>query len=370
MTNPALSQNVLSQQASLPARPACVEFLDSESCRRALGGYLREHIDGFDDPSFEIVRCSGGQSNLTYRIRTRAHSYVMRTKPARKAELLPSAHAIEREFRVQRALRASSVPVARMHCLCEDEALIGRAFYVMDDVDGRIFWDQTLPGMCATERARIYDELNRVIADLHSLDPSACGLADYGKRGNYFTRQIARWTNQYTISRMQTIDAMDRLIDWLPAAVPAGSDAETCLVHGDYRIDNVIFAADAPRVLAVIDWELSTLGHPLADFAYHMMSWHLVPGVLRGLGGVDVRALGIPDEAAYIARYEQRTGRQAMRHWDFYLAYNLFRLAAILQGIAKRKESGIACSPQAADYGSQVAPLAELGWHFAQRYRA
>jgi aminoglycoside phosphotransferase (APT) family kinase protein len=332
----------------------------------ALEAHLRTHIAGFAGP-ITLTRFSGGQSNFTYRVDTPERSYVMRAKPGRRAELLPSAHAIEREYRVQHALRGSAVPVAGMHCLCEDEDVVGRAFYVMDHIDGRIFWDQSLPGLAHAERAAIYDELNRVIAELHAIDVEKAGLADYGKGGNYFRRQIERWTKQYLASRTQTIDAMDRMIGWLPGAVPENDYGEVRLVHGDYRIDNVIFAHDEARILAVIDWELSTLGDPLADFAYHVMSWHLGGSGVRGLAGADLAALGIPDERGYVARYEQRTGRAVQQHWNFYLAYNLFRLAAIVQGIAKRNEDGIASSPHALEMGRQAVPLAQLAWQFAQR---
>jgi aminoglycoside phosphotransferase (APT) family kinase protein len=338
----------------------------------ALEKYLREHIAGFAGP-IEATRFKGGQSNPTYLLTTPQRRYVMRCKPAPVAQLLPSAHAVEREFRLQRALAGSAVPVAGMHCLCEDEAVIGRAFYVMDFVEGRIFWEQSLPDTAPDERAALYDELNRVIAALHEVDFAALGLADYGKAGNYFSRQIDRWSRQYRASETIGIDAMDRLIDWLPRHIPQEEDShvqsrQVSLVHGDYRLDNVIFHPTEPRILAVIDWELSTLGHPLADFAYHLMSWHIAPsGAMRGLGGLDLDALGIPNESAYVARYEQRVGRSAAGDWNFYLAYNLFRIAAILQGIAKRVEEGTASSAQAAEYGRQARPLADLGWSFARK---
>ena len=336
----------------------------------ALEAYLREHIPGFDGP-VKATRFKGGQSNPTYLLETPGRQYVMRTKPGPVAQLLPSAHAVEREFRVQSALAGSAVPVAAMHCLCEDEAVIGRAFYVMDHVEGRIFWEQSLPGLEPAERAAIYDELNRVIAALHAVDFVALGLADYGKAGNYFSRQIDRWTRQYRASETIAIDAMEHLIHWLPLNIPGEDDPQVSLVHGDYRIDNVIFHPTEPRILAVIDWELSTLGHPLADFAYHLMSWHIAPdGAMRGLQGLDLTILGIPDEAAYIAAYERRGGRTVSGDSDFYLAYNLFRVAAILQGIAKRVQDGTASSAQAAEYGRQARPLAELGWRFAQRQQA
>ena len=331
----------------------------------ALQAYLRDRVEGMDG-ELRIDRFKGGQSNPTFLLTTPTHRYVLRSKPGPSAELLQSAHAIEREFRVQSALAGSDVPVARMHCLCEEESVIGRVFYLMDHVEGRIFWDQTLPEVGREERSALYDELNRVIAALHMVDMDAAGLSDYGKRGNYFARQIQRWTRQYESTRTVPIASMDRLIEWLPRHVPEDDD-RVALVHGDYRIDNVIFHPTKPRILAVIDWELSTLGHPLADFAYHMMSWHIPPGTLRGLAGVDLAALGIPSEQHYIAAYERRTAARISGDWNFYLAYNLFRLAGILQGIAKRAEDGIASNTQAVEYGRQAAPLAELGWAFAQR---
>ena len=336
----------------------------------ALESHLREHIAGFAGP-IHVTRFKGGQSNPTYLLGTPQRQYVMRCKPAPVAQLLPSAHAVEREFRLQSALAGSTVPVAGMHCLCEDESVIGRAFYVMDFVEGRIFWEQSLPGMEAAERGALYDELNRVIAALHGVDFAALGLADYGKAGNYFSRQVDRWSRQYHASETATIEAMDRLIEWLPRHIPQEETPQVSLVHGDYRLDNVIFHPVEPRILAVIDWELSTLGHPLADFAYHLMSWHIAPGgMMRGLGGLDLQALGIPEESAYIAAYERRIGRSVAGDWNYYLAYNLFRIAAILQGIAKRVQEGTASSPQAAEYGRQVQPLAELGCHFAQQARS
>jgi len=342
-----------------------VDAIDLE----ALGSYLESHIEGFLGP-VTATRFKGGQSNPTYLLSTPQRQYVMRSKPAPVAQLLPSAHAVEREFRLQSALAGSPVPVARMHCLCEDESVIGRAFYVMDFVEGRIFWEQSLPDVKPGERAALYDELNRVIAELHNVDFQARGLADYGKAGNYFARQIDRWSRQYRASETGGIEAMDQLIAWLPQHVPQEENPQVSLVHGDYRLDNVIFHPSEPRILAVIDWELSTLGHPLADFAYHLMSWHIAPGgAMRGLGGLDLDALGIPQESDYIKAYERRVGRPVSGDWNFYLAYNLFRIAAILQGIAKRVEEGTASSPQAAEYGRQARPLAELGWQFALKVK-
>lgn len=337
----------------------------------ALERYLAAHIAGFRGP-LTVSQFKGGQSNPTYRLDTPAGPYVMRTKPGPAAKLLPSAHAIEREFRVMRALAGHGVPVARMHLLCEDESVIGRAFYVMDFVDGRVLWDQSLPGMAPAERGAIYDEMNRVIAALHRVDVAAAGLADYGKPGNYFDRQIGRWSKQYLASATEDIEAMNRLLDWLPGHVPASARDETqvAVVHGDYRMDNLIFHPAEPRVLAVLDWELSTLGHPLADFSYHCMAWHIPPGTFRGIGGLDLPALGIPGEAEYVRRYCERTGRPdpaaVMADWNFYLAYNLFRMAAITQGIAKRVLDGTAASAQARATGAATRPLAEMGWQFAQ----
>lgn len=334
--------------------------------------YLTQHLAGFQGP-LTVEQFKGGQSNPTYKLNTPSRSYVMRAKPGPVAKLLPSAHAIEREFRVMQALHGTPVPVAQMHLLCEDESVIGRAFYVMEFVEGRVLWDQSLPGMTPAERDAIYDEMNRVIAALHSVDFRARGLADYGKPGNYFERQIARWTKQYQASITEPIEAMDRLIEWLPAHIPASArdESQVSIVHGDYRLDNLIFHRSEPRVLAVLDWELSTLGHPLADFSYHCMSWHIPPGAFRGIGGLDLAALGIPDEREYVRRYCQRTGRgdpaAVMADWNFYLAYNMFRIAGILQGIAKRVVDGTASSEQARQAAAGARPMAELAWKYAQQ---
>jgi len=338
----------------------------------ALEAYLRQHLPGFEGP-LSVEQFKGGQSNPTYKLTTPARSYVMRAKPGPVARLLPSAHAIEREFTVMKALHGTAVPVARMHVLCDDESVIGRAFYIMEYVEGRVLWEQSLPSLTPAERGAIYDEMNRVIAALHSVDFRERGLADYGKPGNYFERQIARWTKQYQASITQPIEAMDRLIEWLPAHIPdsARDESQVSIVHGDYRLDNLIFHPSEPRVLAVLDWELSTIGHPLADFSYHCMSWHIPPGSFRGIGGLDLASLGIPDEREYVRRYCERTGRAdpdaVMADWNFYLAYNLFRIAGILQGIAKRVEDGTASSAQARQAGAGARPLAEMGWRFATR---
>ena len=337
-----------------------------------LAAWLSKNLDGFRGP-LTIERFSGGQSNPTYQLITPRQSYVMRTKPGPVAKLLPSAHAIEREFKVMHALHGTSVPVAEMHVLCEDESIIGRAFFIMAFVQGRVLWDQRLPGMSTVERANIYDEMNRVIAALHTVPYVERGLESYGKPGNYFERQIGRWTKQYLASVTQPIPEMDQLMAWLPAHMPASAQdaSKVSIVHGDFRLDNMMFHPTEPRVLALLDWELSTLGHPLADFSYLCMSWHIPPGTFRGIGGVDLAALGIPSESENIYRYCDRTGLATPADlkvdWNFYLAYNLFRMAAILQGIAKRLEAGTASSENAKASAAGARPLAELAWKFAQQ---
>jgi aminoglycoside phosphotransferase (APT) family kinase protein len=327
-----------------------------------LEGYLREHVAGFSTATapLAVEQFKGGQSNPTYLLSAGGRRYVLRRKPPGK--LLASAHAVDREYRVITALAGSGVPVPRTDCLCRDAAVIGTEFYVMEYVEGRILWDPTLPGMTHDERAAIFDEMNRVLAALHDVDYTAVGLGDYGKPGNYFARQIDRWTRQIRASHAQPTPAMERLIEWLPEHVPPGD--ETTIVHGDYRLDNLVFHATEPRVLAVLDWELSTLGHPLADLAYHCMAWHIPLGMLSGLRGADLAALGIPDEADYVARYCRRRRLDPIDpdDWDFYMAYNLFRAAAILQGILGRAKDGTAASAQALTMGQMAAPFAELAW--------
>ena len=336
----------------------------------ALETWLTAHLQSFSGP-LSVEMFKGGQSNPTYKLITPTRQYVMRAKPGPVANLLPSAHAIEREFAVMKGLHATHVPVAEMHVLCDDESVIGRAFYVMEFVQGRVLWDPSLPGMSTTERALIYDEMNRVLAALHKVNYADCGLAGYGKPGNYIERQIGRWSKQYLASVTQPIPEMDQLMAWLPAHIPvsAKDDSLVSIVHGDYRLDNLMFHPTEARVLAVLDWELSTLGHPLADFSYHCMSWHISPETFRGIGGLDLPALGIPSEAEYIRRYCERTGFTTpeilAKDWNFYLAYNMFRIAAILQGIAKRVEEGTASSDQAKTSGAGARPMAELAWRFA-----
>ncbi|MCU0868039.1 MAG: phosphotransferase [Burkholderiales bacterium] len=323
----------------------------------ALEAWLAGRIDGFRGP-IALHQFNGGQSNPTFLLDAGGRQYVLRRKPPGK--LLPSAHAVDREFRVISALHGTDVPVARPYALCEDPEIIGSAFYVMAYVPGRVLWDPSLPGLDAVQRAAVFDELNRVIAAMHALDPVAIGLADYGRSGQYIERQLARWTTQYRASETERIEAMEHLIEWLPQHVPAGD--ETRLVHGDYRLDNVMFDATAPRIVAVLDWELSTLGHPLADFAYHCMTWRLTPEEFRGMAGFDFATLGIPTEAQYVARYCARTGRAGIAHWDWYLAFNMFRLAAILQGIMGRVVAGTASSEHAREQGRRARPMAEAGW--------
>ncbi len=338
----------------------------------ALGRWLGRHIEGYVGP-MSVEKFKGGQSNPTYKLITPHKTYVMRSKPGPVVKLLPSAHAIEREYKVMSSLAATVVPVPNMYAICDDESVIGRAFYIMEFIAGRVLWDQSLPGMSKPERGAIYDEMNRVIAALHKVDFKAQGLENYGKPGNYLERQIHRWSKQYVASITQPIPEMDKLIDWLPAHMPQSTHTHlTSVVHGDFRLDNLVFHPTEPRILAVLDWELSTLGHPLADFSYHCMSWHIKPdGFTRGIGGLDLEGSGIPSEAKYIRRYCERTGfatpEQLAPDWDFYMAYNMFRIAAILQGIAKRVETGTASNEHARSAGVRARVMAELAWSFVQR---
>ncbi|HWQ37586.1 MAG TPA: phosphotransferase [Burkholderiales bacterium] len=328
----------------------------------SLERYLSARIEGFSGP-LQVEQFKGGQSNPTFLLKAGGRRYVLRRKPPGK--LLPSAHAVEREYRVITALHGTEVPVARTYCLCEDPSVIGTTFYVMDYVEGRVLWDQTLPGMSKAQRRAMFDELNRVIAALHCVDYVTLGLADYGKPGNYIERQIHRWIKQYRASETERIEAMENLIEWLPRNIPP--EDETTIVHGDYRMDNVIFHPIEPRILAVLDWELSTLGHPLADFAYHCMYWRLTSAEFRGIGGVDLKALGIPSEEEYVRMYCERTGRSSIAHWDFFMAYNMFRLAAILQGIMGRVKDGTAASAYAYEQGKRARPMAEAGWRQVEK---
>jgi aminoglycoside phosphotransferase (APT) family kinase protein len=328
--------------------------------------YLAAQIDGFAGP-LSVEQFKGGQSNPTYLLTTPGAKYVLRRKPPGK--LLPSAHAVDREFRVIKALGGTDVPVPRALHLCEDESIAGTIFFVMSFEEGRVLWEPLLPEMTPAQRGEIYSEMNRVIAALHSVDVDAVGLTDFGKPGNYFQRQIGRWSKQYRASEGEAIAEMDRLMDWLPENLPPeGQTDEVSVVHGDYRIDNMIFHPTEPRVLGVLDWELSTLGHPLADFSYHLMLWRMPKaGGFVGMAGTNFKSLGVPDEAEYAAMYCERTGRapipqQAM---NYFMAYNAFRIAAILQGIAGRVRDGTATSEHAKVQAAAVTPLAKFAMGFA-----
>jgi aminoglycoside phosphotransferase (APT) family kinase protein len=319
-------------------------------------------IAGFRGP-LTVQQFVHGQSNPTYLIENDSNRYVLRRKPP--GALLPSAHAVDREFRVMRALLPTDVPVPRTLCYCDDDAVIGTAFYVMEHVEGRIFQDSFLESMEPPERGAIYDELNRVIAALHRVDPANIGLGDFGKPGGYVARQVARWSKQYRASETHRIEAMERLIEWLPQHVPPEQPSR--ITHGDYRLDNVIFHPHEPRILAVIDWELATLGDPMADFVYHCMPWRLPAGLDGSLMGCDLAASGIPTETEYVRRYCERTDRALFDHFDFYMAFGMFRLAAILQGVAARALQGNASSARAEEAGKRARPVAEAAWAQAQR---
>ena len=338
--------------------------LSSEQVERLTDNLRAEGLIGREPLSLSPL--TGGQSNPTFLMTSGSNRYVLRKKPP--GPLLPSAHAVDREYRVMKALQKTAVPVPQMFLYSDDASIVGTPFYVMEFLQGRVFMDQSLPGMISSERGQIYAEMNRVIADLHLVKPEAVGLETFGKAGNYFSRQIGRWSKQYQESHADDIPAVRNLIDWLPQHIPEGD--LTSVVHGDYRLDNLVFHPTDPRVLGVLDWELSTLGHPLADFSYHCMSWHIPATLWRGIGGLDLAALGIPSESDYIKMYANKTGLSAQEHWDFYMAYNLFRMAAILDGIARRALDGNAASADAVETGKKARPLAEIGWRYAQRYRA
>jgi aminoglycoside phosphotransferase (APT) family kinase protein len=330
-----------------------------------LSAYMTSHVEGFHGP-VRVRQFRGGQSNPTYLLEAASGRHVLRRKPPGK--LLKSAHAVDREFRVISALYGADFPVPRPCVLCEDDAVIGTPFYIMEYVEGRIFWELDLPGLQPAERAAIYDSVNATIARLHSFDYAALGLGDFGRPGNYFERQISRWSGQYRASETRTVAAMDRLIEWLPENIP--DDESASIVHGDFRLDNMIVHADEPRVIAVLDWELSTIGHPLADFTYHLMSWQM-PEIGLGSAGLrdrDLAALGIPSADEYTRLYCDRTGREGgIANRDFYSAFNFFRLAAILQGIAGRVRDGTAASAHAGEAERAVEPLAALGWSYVAR---
>lgn len=329
-----------------------------------LDEYLTSHLDGYAGP-LTVSQFKGGQSNPTYLLETPGRRYVLRRKPP--GELLSSAHAVDREYRVISALYAAGFPVPRPILLCSDEEIVGTMFYIMEFLDGRVVWDLDLPDLDPDERRQVYASLNETIARLHNYETSELGLADFGKPGNYFARQISRWSRQYQVSELDRIEPMHRLMTWLPENVP--DDDSSSVVHGDFRLDNVVLHAREPRVIGVLDWELSTIGHPIGDFTYHLMAWQM-PEVgigSTGLAGKDLDALGIPSEEAYVAAYCKRTGRDGISDRDFYSAYNFFRIAAILQGIAGRVRDGTAASAHAGKAASAVKPLADMGWSYALR---
>lgn len=329
---------------------------------KALEAYMAAHVNGFSGP-VTVEKFKGGQSNPTYLVTTPNKKYVLRRKPPGK--LLPSAHAIEREYKVMTALHAVGFPAPKTFALCEDPEVIGTAFFIMDFVEGRIFWDASLPEVAREARAPLFHALTDTLADLHMVDYEKVGLGDFGKPGNYFARQLDRWSKQYKAAETENLEAMNKLMEWLPTAIP--KDDATSIVHGDFRFDNTIIHPTEPRVLAVLDWELSTLGHPLADFTYYLMVWHFPPSVRGGLAGLDISELGIPTLEETAARYSKRTGRDALGDLDFCLAYNMFRLASIAQGVYARALQGNASSDQGIKMGAQIRPLAELAWSYARK---
>lgn len=329
----------------------------------ALEDWMRTHVDGFSEQIL-VEQFKGGQSNPTYKLLAPGRSYVLRRKPS--GQILKGAHAVEREAKVLAGLERAGFPVAHVHALCTDESVIGSWFYIMELIEGRIIWDATFPEVGRAERPAYFDAMNATIAKLHTIDYEAVGLGDYGRPGNYFERQIARWSKQYLEDAEAGRDAnMDRLVEWLPANIPGGD--KTSIVHGDFRCDNLIFHPTEPRVLAVLDWELSTLGHPGADFAYHAMMYRMPPHIVAGLGGADLLALNIPSEANYLADYCRRTGQDRMPGYDFYIAFNFFRLAAIFHGIKGRVIRGTASSGQAKERVAVLPELAEIAWQQAKR---
>jgi aminoglycoside phosphotransferase (APT) family kinase protein len=327
----------------------------------ALDRWLTANVEGYAGP-LTVRQFKGGQSNPTYELVTPGQAYVLRRKPP--GTLLPSAHAVDREFTVISALHAQGYPVARPWALCTDDGVIGSMFYVMDKVEGRVLWDLKLPGMEPVQRRAIYDSQVDTLAALHAFDPSAIGLSDYGRPGNYFERQVGRWTKQYRASEIDPIPAMDRLIEFLPATLPP--DGPTRIVHGDFRLDNLILAPDGPQVRAVLDWELSTLGDPMADFSYLLIAWVIPATARNGLAGADIEALGIPSVAETVERYARLTGTTPA-NLDWLFAYNLFRLAAICQGIAGRVRDGTAASAHARTMAAQVPMLAAGALGFAEK---
>ncbi len=325
-----------------------------------LTAWMTAHVKGFKGP-LRQSKFAGGQSNPTYRIDAPSGSYVLRRKPF--GPLLPSAHAVDREYTVIAGLHPTGFPVAKPFGLCVDESVIGSWFYIMDCVDGRTIWDGSMPGATPEQRRATYDAMIDTLAALHNVDVEQAGLSEYGRPGNYFGRQVSRWTKQYKLAETETMETMERLIEWLPATLP--EQTRTSVVHGDYRIDNMIFAHDAPKVLAVLDWELGTLGDPLADFTYVAMAWVTENGGRSGVADLDRKALGIPELDEMVTRYCAATGRDGLPDLNWYFAYNFFRLAGIMQGIKKRVIDGTANSAHAKDMSDRVTPLADRAWEFA-----
>ncbi len=328
----------------------------------ALGRWLADNVEDYAGP-LSMRQFKGGQSNPTYELVTPGRSYVLRRKPP--GVLLPSAHAVDREFTVISALSKQNFPVAKPYALCTDDSIIGSMFYVMDKVEGRVFWDLKLPGLEPAERRAIYEAQTDALAALHRFDPAEIGLGDYGKPGNYFERQVGRWSKQYRASEIDPIPAMDRLMAFLPDSLPP--QGPTRIVHGDFRLDNLIMAPDAAEVRAVLDWELSTLGDPMADFSYLLIGWVLPATMRNGVNGADLKALGIPSMQETVERYAQASGSGVPANLDWLMAYNLFRLAAICQGIAGRVRDGTAASAQARTMAAQVGPLSDAAWGFARK---
>lgn len=328
-----------------------------------LADYLQTRIDGFSGP-LTAEKFSGGQSNPTFRITAGSGIYVLRKQPP--GTLLKSAHAVDREYRVMKALKNTKVPVPQMHHLCEDTEILGTKFFIMEFKDGRTFWDSAVPEVSKDDRIKIYDQVNQVLSDLHSTDVNSIGLAEYGRPGNYYARQLKRWTEQYKASEFETIDDMEWMIHWLHEHLPE-DDGRVSLVHGDFRLDNLMFELNQPEVAAVLDWELSTLGHPFADLANHCMQQRMPAevGDMSGLANADLKALGVPTEQEFVARYCERSNIDNIDHWDFYLSFSVYRLAAILQGVAKRGREGNASSERALKVHEFVAPLAKMAKQIA-----
>jgi aminoglycoside phosphotransferase (APT) family kinase protein len=319
---------------------------------------MKKNVCDFSGP-LSAEKFAGGQSNPTFKLSAGDRKFVLRRKPP--GQLLASAHAVDREFRVIAALQDTDVPVPGAVALCKEDEIIGSMFYLMEYLEGRVFWDPVLPELTNDERSAVYDDMNRVLAAMHSINVADVGLGDYGRPGNYFERQVGRWTKQYRASETQTVPAMEELMAWLPENMPAEDD-RVALVHGDYRLDNVMFHPTEPKIIAVLDWELSTLGNPIADLAYQVMAWQLPRDAgITGLAGIDRKPLAIPEDNSYVTSYCERTGRDEIKHWNFYLAFCFFRLAAIVQGVKKRALDGTASSAEAESRGNLVQPLAELG---------